>query len=253
MFYFVYKPRILRLFVFLVRAAGERLLQEKCRQASLQHDVQSRIDHAAHVLVCPTCKQSECLPQAIGARTAEVLWVGFETRFQVQVPVRVCSGCKTTFTVCPLHIGCFPSSAKFGWKISNYAPYNTAVLWFDLALVRYAELTSHHMKRVSMWQFAELLDRMHITNHSPVKIQFDRLRKALAISVHEFGYLLSHTEDMKALGVDDWPSGMFGECGGCWKAGESVTLKGLDRRLHGGDPQRSPHSCKSRLHCKNMT
>jgi hypothetical protein len=212
--------------------------------------VHSRIDHGAHVLVCPTCKHSECLPQAIGARTAEVLWVGFETRFQVQVPVRVCSGCKTTFTVCPLHIGCFPSSAKFGWKISNYAPYNTAVLWFDLALVRYAELTSHHMKRVSMWQFAELLDRMHITNHSPVKIQFDRLRKALAISVHEFGYLLSHTEDMKALGVDDWPSGMFGECGGCWKAGESVTLKGLDRRLHGGDPQRSPHSCKSRLHCK---
>jgi hypothetical protein len=86
------------------------------------------------------------------------------------------------------------------------------------------------MERVSMWQFAELLDRMHITNHSPVKIQFNRLRKALAISVHEFGYLLSHTEHKKALGVEGWPSGMFGECGGCWKAGESVTLKGLDRR-----------------------
>ena len=128
----------------LVRAAGERLLQEKCRQPSLQQDVHSRIDHAAHVLVCPTCKHSECLPQAIGARTAEVLWVGFETRFQVQVPVHVRSGCKTTFTVCRLNIGCFPSSAKFGLNISNYAPYNTADLWFDLALVRNAELTSHH-------------------------------------------------------------------------------------------------------------
>jgi len=104
-----------------------------------------------------------------------------------------------------------------------------------------------------MWQFAELLDRMHITNHSPVKIQFNRLRKALAISVHEFVYLLSHTEHKKALGVEGWPSGMFGECGGCWKAGESVTLKGLDLRLHGGDPQRSPNSSKSRLRYKHMT
>ena len=41
-------------------------------------------------------------------------------------------------------LGCFPSSAKFGLNISNYAPYNTTDLWFDLALVRYAELTSHH-------------------------------------------------------------------------------------------------------------
>jgi hypothetical protein len=144
MFILYTNARIPRHFVFLVRAAGERLLQEKCRQPSLQQDVHSRIDHAAQVSVCPTCKHSECLTQVIGARTMEVLWLGFETRFQVQVPVRVRSGCKTTFTVCPLNIGCFPSSAKFGLNISNYAPYNTADLWFDLALVRYAELTSHH-------------------------------------------------------------------------------------------------------------
>jgi uncharacterized protein YbaR (Trm112 family) len=91
MFILYTNARISRHFVFLVRAAGERLLQEKCRQPSLQ-PVHSRIDHAAHVLVCPTCKHSECLPQAIGARTVEVLWVGFETRFQVQVTVRVRSG-----------------------------------------------------------------------------------------------------------------------------------------------------------------
>jgi len=44
----------------------------------------------------------------------------------------------------PLKHRLFSKFSKFGLNISNYAPYNTADLWFDLALVRYAELTSHH-------------------------------------------------------------------------------------------------------------
>ena len=214
---------------FLLYTDG-RLEQERTKHKMLQSELARRIEDVA--CLCPTCGKDDFVSEALANRTATVLWIGLETRFYVEVPVTVCGPCQTAFTVNPMHIGCFPGSAKHGWSVIKPPnPVNTTVIWFDIALLRYAELSSHHMKRVSTWQFAELLDKLHMVNGSAPSVHFDQLRKALAICVHEFGYLLNRVDDMNGLGVKDWPSGIFGRCGGCWTAGQPTTLQGLESHL----------------------
>lgn len=78
------------------------------------------------------------------------------------------------------------------------------------------------IKRQSMDRRCEVLMRMHAyAGCGDVPLSWDTLRKRLADAVREYGFLTAALADMKALGVEGYPSGLLSECGGCWTAAQS--------------------------------
>lgn len=77
-----------------------------------------------------------------------------------------------------------------------------------------------------MERISEVILRNHERSGcSSQYISWDGLRKKLQLAVTELGYIICELADMRNLGADEYPSGIFSECGGCWAAGKEGEVR----------------------------
>ena len=164
-----------------------------------------------------------------------MLWFGQDFRFEIIVPVSVCGLCHVAFATDPLSVGCFPGSPGEALDVST-APIGHSPIWFDLALVTNFEEASNEVKRFSIVAWAAWIDGIHRRNLCNTYVDQDRLRKCLGDAIREVGYLSTALSDWTSLGAKEYPSGLFSNCGGCWRSGKPCTLEGgkveASRPLH---------------------
>lgn len=67
-------------------------------------------------------------------RDAQVLWVGWDYTFVLDVPINLCQRCGEQTAAQPLQAGCFPSTPVHAWDLCR-APADSRPLWFDLCML----------------------------------------------------------------------------------------------------------------------
>ena len=232
-----------------ISSAEQRELELKTRREALHARIQGQVDDLCSK--CPHCGVGTRRGATPGNTVIKVLWVGIEFRFSVDVPISVCSFCGDVFTVDAFELGCFPGSPGEAANLAT-TPEGHEPIWFDLSLVESFEGASNRIKRFSVVVWASWLDDIHTRNRCEAYVGLPRLRKCLGDALREYGYIEQHTSDFKKLGVDTYPSGVFGQCGGCWSAGKECTIgekHEASRPLHSGFID----GCFKMPHLRNQT
>lgn len=216
----------------LISSICERENETVIRKEALQSQLQQKIEE--NCASCSSCGGDHFVEAAPGNKIVKVLWFGHEFRFYLNVPVKVCSSCLQKVTVNPVSIGCFPGSPREAWDVGT-TPAGHVPLWFSLGLVADVEEASNELKRFSVLTWAAWFDGIHRRNFCDIFLDPERLRRALADVLLEYGYLADALGDLKRLGADEYPTGLFQECGACWMAGKPCEINGYhqdSRPLH---------------------
>lgn len=114
-----------------------------------------------------------------------------------------------------MQLVCMPARPVEAWDLC--AAGSNQVTWIDVQLVQLCDLMVVVQKRVSLLALVDVVDGMHTLNECPTPLNTDTFRRQLSSVVLEYGYLLCHTRDMVAMGVQGFPTGLLSQCGGCWE------------------------------------
>ena len=166
------------------------------------------------VCACPHCATTGENKRTV-MDSMPVHVVSVEQRFLLHVPRYQCKQCEKEYSLRPTQLGCLPATPIEAWDLC--AAGAKQVTWIDMQLVQLCDLMVVVQKRVSLLSLVEVMDAMHGLNGCPAPLNTDTFRRQLASVVLEYGYLLCHTRDMAAMGVEGFPAGPLSQCGGCWE------------------------------------
>lgn len=180
------------------------------------------------------CECPHCSANGEDSRTAigdmQVLVVSLDQRFLLQVPRYKCSQCRIEYSLKPTQLGCLPATPVEAWDLCAAGPQQ--VTWVDMQLAQFCDLMAVVQKRVSLLSLVETMNAMHSRNQCPSPLNTDTFRRQLSSVVLEYGYLLCHTRDMVAMGVENFPAGPLSQCGGCWEVSQQPEDGQPPRELH---------------------
>ena len=112
---------------------------------------------------------------------ADVLYIGTDVRFSLQVPRYSCckEGCAGMFAPRPSAVGCFPANPKASWDVARYSE-SYAARWLDYRLLQLADtLIFQGGRSIAGHAFASAVHKQHTLNGCSAPLGFDHFKRQL--------------------------------------------------------------------------
>jgi hypothetical protein len=127
----------------------------------------------------PQCMDAQWTPDE---SSKEVMYIGVEFRFTVDVPLRVCACCGEKRAIKPLDVWCLPGTSTTAWTVES-CPDIQRPTWVDVGVAQMVDAMRLNVRRASIQKLAEVFDQQHLANDPSTVAwsasELDKFRKLL--------------------------------------------------------------------------